>query len=522
MPSGEARSTPGPQPNLSLAPWGPVLRWISMNTCHPRRSSCLALLPVLVVLGFADHFLEAQNRRRRRPPEAEERRQSPPAEEREAVDELIEKLVRKIETRPSSISSVISAYNDVERKSRLSLDSRYRLHKRLLDVLRDVDDPALARAAASVLRAPSKTKSAGQVLMMKAVVGEKFPAPREKRIEWLVRAVKGKHFPLVIWGLRLLGEAGWPEAVDALITVVDEEEAKLSTRSLLWQLASGELYRVLGGRTAYATTAGEIRAEWERRGRKVPEKPEYSLDALGDRPRATAAFFGDQISPRSVFLIDVSGSMKQIVTLRPPRSSRTEVAGEADRGERFFGITSPKIEIVKQELERAVGALQPVCEFNILRYSDRARPWRTVKGKLELVEASPKSVASATEFARGLRSESGTNIYEALDEALGVPDVDTIYLLSDGAPSVGGGVEAIERNVARKNYLKGARIVTYGFAPERRGLFVDDRFSFDEPFMKRVAANNWGWYRRLNNVTKREEDDKGTEPPRRRRRRFPR
>ena len=107
----------------------------------------------------------------------------------------------------------------------------------------------------------------------------------------------------------------------------------------------------------------------------------YDTGRRPNRPRATAAFFGDQISPRSVFLIDVSGSMKQIVTLRPTRSSKTAVAGAEDRGEMLFGKSSPKIEIVKKELERAIGALQPVCEFNVLKYSERALAWRMVKGK---------------------------------------------------------------------------------------------------------------------------------------------
>ena len=496
-----------------------------MSSILQRRPYFPAFFCAFLLLGSLSTLAEAQNRRRRQFPEAENRRgrESPEAaEERATVEKLIETLVKKIETRPSSISSVINTYNGLERQKKLSLGSRHRIHKELLDALRVVDDPAIAKAAASLLRTPSKTKFAGQVLMMKTVVGESFPAPREKRIEWLVRAVKGKRFPLTIWGLRLLGEAGWPEAVDALIEVMEGEEAKGRVGGMLWQLASRELYRILGGRTAYAT-AGAVRAEWKRRDKRIPEEPDYSLDGEDEGPRSTAAFFGDRISPRSVFLIDVSGSMKQTVTLRPPRSAkaRTGVEGQEDRGELLFGKTSPKIEVVKKELERAVGALQPVCEFNVLKYSDRAMAWKMVKGKLGLVKADSKNLASATAFARGLRSESGTNIYEALDDALQVPDVDTIYLLSDGAPSVGGDVDDIRWNVARKNYLKGARIVTYGFDPERRGgLFVDDRFAFDEPFMKRLAGTNWGWYRRLNKVTKRDEEDgERNERPRFRRRR---
>ncbi len=468
-----------------------------MNTRRNRRSVLVAVLIALLYLGFFGGALEAQGRRR----------QSRRAEEGEALEKLTDSLVKKIEKRPNSISSVISAYNDVERKRRFDLAGRYRLHEALLEALKDVENRALSRSAARLLRSPSKSKFAGQVLMMKAAIGEKFPAPREKRIEWLTRMVRGKHAPLTIWGLRLLGDSGWPEAVDALIEIMDEEEEKKHAGSVVWQLVRGELYRVLGGRTAHATALA-IRVDWERRGKKIPDAPDYSLAQSDGRPRATAAFFGDQISPRSVFAIDTSGSMRQGVTIRSSRgrsSSKTAVAKEGTKRSNGWGTTKRKIDIVKSELERAISGLQPLCEFNVFRYSETYTPWKGLKGALELVAANTKNVASARTFARSLESESGTNIYATLEAALEIPELDTVYLLSDGVPSVGGGVEDIERNVARRNYLKGARIVTYGFTAEKRGLF-DESGGFDEAFMKRLAARNWGWYRRLNSPRSREKD----------------
>ena len=87
----------------------------------------------------------------------------------------------------------------------------------------------------------------------------------------------------------------------------------------------------------------------------------------------------------------------------------------------------------------------------------------------------------------------GTNVYEAIRVALGFPGVDTIYLLSDGSPTRGGNVPEIEKHVQLRNYLKGVRVITYGFASEREG-------EFDEAFMQRLAGNNCGWYRRLSRL----------------------
>ena len=39
------------------------------------------------------------------------------------------------------------------------------------------------------------------------------------------------------------------------------------------------------------------------------------------------------------------------------------------------------------------------------------------------------------------------------------------------------------------NYLLGIRIITYGIG--------DTSGSYDDALMKRLARENWGWYRRL-------------------------
>jgi hypothetical protein len=225
-----------------------------------------------------------------------------------------------------------------------------------------------------------------------------------------------------------------------------------------------------------------VRKAWEEMGRKIPDAPDHGAGRSG---RATSSFFGDPVSPRAVFAIDISSSMRETATVRAGRDA---------------GATRPKVDIVKGELGRALDGLRASSRFNIIGYNASLFPWRgggtTTVGApsrtaLRLHAASADALRSAGEFAANLPVAAGTNIHDALAAAIAVPEVETVYLLSDGAPSRGGGPAEIERRVAAMNYLAGVRIVTYGFAAEGKG-------AYDEVLMKRLAGRNWGWYRKLN------------------------
>jgi len=51
---------------------------------------------------------------------------------------------------------------------------------------------------------------------------------------------------------------------------------------------------------------------------------------------------------------------------------------------------------------------------------------------------------------------------------------------------VGGNPDQIRKRVAAMNYLRGARVVTYGFTGSKEDL------------MRGLASKNWGWFRSLN------------------------
>lgn len=123
-----------------------------------------------------------------------------------------------------------------------------------------------------------------------------------------------------------------------------------------------------------------------------------------------AAFAGLPVrSSRVAFLIDLSGSM------------RFEVESGRER-----------IEVVAAELERALGSLPESARFLLVPFADEPLPWRD-----ELVPADRGNVSRAAKaFAKERRSGKG-NVWDAVLLALADPEVDTIVVLSDGAPSGG-------------------------------------------------------------------------------------
>ncbi len=164
-------------------------------------------------------------------------------------------------------------------------------------------------------------------------------------------------------------------------------------------------------------------------------------------------------SKRTCFLLDTSGSMQAL-------------AGTAK---------TPRLRAAKEALAQVVKASAPDLYFNLIPFSTGARPWST---KLQTMTAANK--AEATAYARSLHAGGGTNIYAALRAAFDDPLVDTIYLLTDGDPSVGKITNPAElaATVARWNR-------------ERRIIIHTISFGKDSALLRRLAKDSGGRYVRF-------------------------
>ncbi len=179
-------------------------------------------------------------------------------------------------------------------------------------------------------------------------------------------------------------------------------------------------------------------------------------------------FFGIPVKgARVVFIIDISGSMIQ------PYSAGRTVAG----GRRPSGGTT-RLDIAKRELLKAIDALPTASKFNIVLFSERIKTWNS-----KLVSASGTNKRRSATFIKKLRAEGNTNLWGAMQEGLKIKslvygdrydsNVDEVFILSDGAPTVGNIINTKEvlDSISETNRFSGVRINTVfiGMDPANSG-----------------------------------------------------
>jgi hypothetical protein len=224
----------------------------------------------------------------------------------------------------------------------------------------------------------------------------------------------------------------------------------------------------------------------------------------GRYSEGTPAFAGIETkSKRIIFVIDVSLSMETEVL-------ETDRFKERGRDYKNF----QRLEIVKEELIRTVESFDENVQFNILAFATNLKWW-----KKDLVTSNILNRNSAVDFVRRLEPIGGgstgfkvraglkanallkegmTNTYGALMAALGVDEeyeedaarrtfnneVDTIYFLSDGEPTVGTIIDQdeIREAVFRVNKVRKVTLHT---------IAIGD---FRKSFLKHLAQENGGVY----------------------------
>lgn len=141
---------------------------------------------------------------------------------------------------------------------------------------------------------------------------------------------------------------------------------------------------------------------WTSGGAKPTEKPK--LDT------GTSVFMGlPVLSNRVAILIDFSGSLWQ---------------------KRADGKT--RKEVVDKELERTLKGLPADTEFNLIPYTNDPIPWEK-----SVVPATQANVARALDFFVKCKATGKGNVWDAILLALSDEKVDTILMLTDGAPTGG-------------------------------------------------------------------------------------
>lgn len=211
---------------------------------------------------------------------------------------------------------------------------------------------------------------------------------------------------------------------------------------------------------------GPWKAWWDAR-RDAPPPPTPS------RESQVSFFEIPVLSDRLVFLIDLSGSMRE-----PSPAGGT------------------KLDVARRGLLETLRDLPPAARFGIVglgcddegRYLEPEK--KTWQGRPVLLPAVPAVKADARRWLEALEARGWTNLYDGIARAFEAPDVDTIYLYSDGGASKGTFVAASEilSQVAALNRFR--RVVLHAVEVPGDRILPDNR-----RLLRRLAEDTGGTFR---------------------------
>ncbi len=290
--------------------------------------------------------------------------------------------------------------------------------------------------------------------------------PRPAAVELLIAGLRDQEQDVRAGALRALTRARDKRVIGPLIEFMDAEEEhrlKVDALTLLVELTGNNMGLV----------AADWRKWWELAGRSF-EFPGKEDRAATSVKTYDLSYFGIEISSRRMsFVVDMSGSMRQTVTVGSKKGE-----GEAVKK------SVPKIDVLKGELESTIRKLPADSQINIITFDATYRAWQK---KLQPLARGGRE--KAIEFVRKISTGGGTNVFDTLEHALQDRRVNTIYLLTDGNPTRGRltDPDAIVREVGVLNRLRSVTIHCIAFGEE-------------SDLLKQLAAQNGGKYRFIDRI----------------------
>ena len=201
------------------------------------------------------------------------------------------------------------------------------------------------------------------------------------------------------------------------------------------------------------------------------------------RGMTSTAFFNIPIQgSRILFVMDISTSMDEMMTAS---SGRTTAGGQSQRR---------KLEVAREELQKAIAGLTPDQSFNVICYAGQIKSWND-----DLVRASQGNKRRLQRWVDSLNTLPSTNIYGALKAGLETKtlvygerygsDMDEIFFLSDGEPTSGEitNVDQIAQIILDANKFAKIRINTVYLEASRGG-----RGNEGSRLMRKLAEGSGG------------------------------
>ena len=364
----------------------------------------------------------------------------------------------------------------------LSDSGRVELVSTYVDTLRDKD----ADVRIASLNAIGNALGSHTDETVHETVPPEIAALRDRAIE----AMRGVLSRDTVWQVRAaacnaLAALKCKASIPALI---DGYEAELGRTKDPWAMDL-RIHRTLENMTGQSVGANDFkswREFWRKEGVSMRlAKPDQVQAKNADNDARYERFFSLRVeSDHVLFVVDFSGSMEEPITLQ----SGTTAASA--------GTKTTKAKIVIDELKKIVTSMPDGSYFNIVVFSDEVRVWRPSRaGPPELVRLDDQTRDELLgSFLDSLAPRGPTNLYGALDKAIGFAGrgltdkyyalgFDTVYVLSDGAPSWGEVTDKdeIRRRVRETNRLKRLTINCITFGEKN-----------DTDFLRLLAEENGG------------------------------
>jgi hypothetical protein len=220
---------------------------------------------------------------------------------------------------------------------------------------------------------------------------------------------------------------------------------------------------------------------------EVPKLTDDSEASVAAEEFIGVTFFGIRTDSRRVlFVLDLSGSMNFAMVPRDNPDDDPAKPYDEPQGDEYS-----RLAVAKAELLRALGGIDVGSVFNLVMYASDVWTWKD-----DLVEMEEGTRPAVAAYLEGLEAVGATNLYSALEVALDLagadadekweePEIDTIFVLSDGRPSVGLSTDADEilALVKERNETAGITIHTIGLSGAQ-----------DAYLLRSLAEQNGGTY----------------------------
>lgn len=278
-----------------------------------------------------------------------------------------------------------------------------------------------------------------------------FELGSDAAIEQAQDSIGAKLWPLRSAAYRYLGRFRSVGSIPLLINRVGKEDGRLAD-----ELAQA-LFRHTGTR---CWSKKEWEAWWRERqsGFALPHADSVRT-STGSGGGTTSAYYDiPLVSTKIAFLVDHSGSMRaQIGT------------------DKKFN----RLEAAKRQLTQVLESLPASHMCNLIPYETQVRPiWKELR---KLDGENRKDILKRVER---LQPAGGTNIFDSLQIAFDDPEVDTIYLLTDGQPSAGRLTDPADILAEVRRWYRSRQIVVHCIA-----------LGLESPLLKEIAEITDGVYK---------------------------